>query len=280
MISPLLANIYLHYVFDLWAERWRRREATGDMIIVRYADDIVVGFEHEDDARRFLDAMRERLEEFALSLHPEKTRLIEFGRLAADDRERRGLGKPETFNFLGFTFICGKSRRGKFLLKRKTRGDRMRAKLREIKEELRRRMHQPIPEQGKWLAQVVSGYFNYHAVPTNSRALGAFRHHVVDLWRRALRRRSQTGRHDMGADEEAGGRLAPQTAHPSSLAARALRRQTPKVGAVCGNCRTYGSVRGALSNERPYRDPSSWRCGFRGSGSPSTRGSIRHFRSG
>ena len=131
VISPLLANVYLHYVFDLWAERWRRREATGDMIIVRYADDIVVGFEHEADARRFWDAMRERLEEFALSLHPDKTRLIEFGRLAADNRKRRGLGKPETFNFLGFTFICGKSRRGKFQLKRKTRRDRMRAKLKE-----------------------------------------------------------------------------------------------------------------------------------------------------
>ena len=168
VISPLLANIYLHYAFDLWAERWRRREATGDMIIVRYADDIIVGFEHEADARRFLDAMRERLGEFALSLHPDKTRLIEFGRFAAENRKRRGLGKPETFNFLGFTFICGKSRRGKFQIKRKTRRDRMRAKLQAIKQELRRRMHQPIPEQGKWLRQVVTGYFNYFAVPTNS----------------------------------------------------------------------------------------------------------------
>src|SRR5207253_2959137 len=119
VISPLLANIYLHYTLDLWAERWRRHEATGDMIIVRYADDFIVGFEHEADARRFLDAMRARLQEFALSLHPEKTRLIEFGRFAADNRKRRGFGKPETFNFLGFTFICGKSRRGKFLIKRK-----------------------------------------------------------------------------------------------------------------------------------------------------------------
>ena len=167
VISPLLANVYLHYVFDLWAERWRRREATGDMIIVRYADDIVVGFEHEADARRFWDAMRKRFEEFSLSLHPDKTRLIEFGRHAADRRAQRGLGKPETFKFLGFTFICGRSRAGKFLLKRKSRRDRMRAKLKEIKEELRRRMHQPIPEQGTWLAQVVRGYFAYHAVPTN-----------------------------------------------------------------------------------------------------------------
>jgi group II intron reverse transcriptase/maturase len=191
VISPLLANIYLHYVFDLWANRWRRREATGDMIMVRYADDIVVGFEHEADARRFLDEMRERLGKYALSLHPEKTRLIEFGRHAADNRKRRGLGKPETFSFLGFSFISGKSRRGKFQLKRKSRPDRMRAKLQAIKQELRQRMHQPIPTQGKWLKQVVTGYFNYHAVPTNSRALGTFRYHVIDLWTRTLRRRSQ-----------------------------------------------------------------------------------------
>ena len=189
--SPLLANVYLHYVFDLWAELWRRREAKGDMIIVRYADDIVVGFQYEADARRFWDEMRERLREFSLSLHPEKTRLIEFGRFAADNRARRGLGKPETFNFLGFTFICGKSRKGKFLVTRRTRRDRMRVKLGEIKEELRRRMHQPIPEQGRWLRQVVTGFFNYHAVPTNSAALGDFHHYVTDLWRRSLQRRSQ-----------------------------------------------------------------------------------------
>ncbi|MER9775598.1 group II intron reverse transcriptase/maturase [Mesorhizobium sp. M0220] len=191
VISPLLANIYLHYVFDLWVNRWRRREATGDMIIVRYADDVIVGFEREGDARRFLDAMRARLEEFMLSLHPEKTRLIEFGRFAAVDRKQRGLGKSETFAFLGFTFICGKSRKGRFLLKRKTRGDRMRVKLKDIKAELRRRMHWPIPEQGKWLRQVVTAHFAYYAVPTNGGALAAFRHHVTDLWRRTLRRRSQ-----------------------------------------------------------------------------------------
>jgi len=189
--SPLLANIYLHYVFDLWAERWRRQEATGDMIIVRYADDLVLGFQHESDAHRFLDAMRARFEEFALSLHPDKTRLIEFGRFAAASRERRGPGKPETFNFLGFTFICGRSRRGSFLLKRKSRRDRVRAKLREIKEELRRRMHRSIPEQGSWLAQIVRGFFAYHAVPTNFAALGKFRHQVIRLWLRTLRRRSQ-----------------------------------------------------------------------------------------
>jgi RNA-directed DNA polymerase len=197
VISPLLANIYLHYALDLWAERWRRREATGDMIMVRYADDMIFGFEHEADARRFLEAMRERLEEFVLSLHPDKTRLIVpgldpgIGRHAAANRKRRGLGKPETFNFLGFTFICGKSRRGNFLVKRKTRRDRMRAKLQAIKQELRRLMHQPIPVQGKWLGQVVRGYFNYFAVPTNSPALAAFRHSVTELWQRSLRRRSQ-----------------------------------------------------------------------------------------
>jgi group II intron reverse transcriptase/maturase len=190
-ISPLLANIYLHYVLDLWAERWRRREAAGDVVIVRYADDIIVGFQHETDARRFLEGMRERLGKFALSLHPDKTRLIEFGRFAAADRKRRGLGKPETFNFLGFTFICGKSRAGCFLIHRKSRRDRMRVKLKDIKKALWQRMHQSTPAQGKWLRQVVRGYFNYHAVPTNGPALAAFRYHVMDLWRSTLRRRSQ-----------------------------------------------------------------------------------------
>jgi RNA-directed DNA polymerase len=193
VISPLLANIYLHYVFDLWAERWRRHEATGDMIMVRYADDLVVGFEREADARRFWDAMRERFAAFALSLHPEKTRLIVFGRQAATRRGRLGL-KPETFNFLGFTHICGRSRRGTFQLRRHTRRDRMRVRLQEIKEELRRRRHQSIPEQGKWLGQVVRGYFAYHAVPTNERKIAAFRHYVSVLWLRTLRRRSQRDR--------------------------------------------------------------------------------------
>jgi group II intron reverse transcriptase/maturase len=193
VISPLLANVYLHYVLDLWVERWRRHRATGDMVIVRYADDFIVGFEHETDARRFLDEMRKRLEEFALSLHPEKTRLIEFGRFAAENRKRRGLGKPETFNFLGFTFICGKSKRGKFLLWRKSRKDRMRAKVRQVKTELRRRMHQSISEQGKWLKQVVIGYFRYHAVPTNGPALVAFRDEIIKRWHWVLSRQSQKG---------------------------------------------------------------------------------------
>src|SRR5258705_3812721 len=194
VISPLLANVYLHYVFDLWAERWRRREAAGDMIIVRYADDLVVGFQHEHDARRFWDAMRERLRAFSLSLHPDKTRLIEFGRFAAQNHEKRGRSQPETFKFLGFVLICDKSRQGDFRIRRKTRRDRMCAKLREIKEGLRQRMHRPIPETGKWLAQIVAGYFAYHAVPTNSPALSAFRYHVLVLWHRQLCRRSQRAR--------------------------------------------------------------------------------------
>ena len=206
VISPLLANVYLHYVFDLWAERWRRHEATGDMILMRYADDIVVGFEHEADARRFWDDMRKRFKEFSLSLNPDKTRLIEFGRFAAERRARRGLGKPETFNFLGFTFICERNSRGQFLVKRTTRRDRMRATLRRIKEELRRRMHEPIPEQGAWLKQVVRGFFAYHAVPTNGPALRAFYHYVKRIWLRTLRRRSQKDRfswqrmHGLAAD--------------------------------------------------------------------------------
>ena len=233
VISPLLANLYLHYVFDLWAERWRRREAAGNMIIVRYADDLIVGFEHETDARRFLDEMRKRLQEFALSLHSEKTRLIEFGRFAAESRKRRGLGKPETFTFLGFTFICSKTRRGKFQIKRKSRRDRMRAKLQAIKQELRRSMHQPIPKQGRWLQQVVTGYFNYHAVPTNSSSLSAFLSHVTNLWRRTLQWRSQKD----GMTWERIKRLAdhwlpkPRILHPWP---ETLRRQTPKVGEAMG----------------------------------------------
>jgi group II intron reverse transcriptase/maturase len=191
VISPLLANVYLHYVFDLWASQWRKRHALGPMIIVRFADDIVVGFDKASDARSFQTALRERMEQFSLSLHPEKTRLVEFGRFAANSRAQRGVGKPETFNFLGFTHICGRNRQGGFQLKRKSRRDRVRAKLREIKEELRKRMHDSIPEQGQWLRQVVRGFFAYHAVPTNSRNLSAFRYHIVDLWRRTLRRRGQ-----------------------------------------------------------------------------------------
>jgi hypothetical protein len=198
------------------------------MIIVRYADDFIVGFEHETDARRFLDEMRERLQEFALSLHTEKTRLIEFGRLAAANRKRRGLGKPETFTFLGFTFICSKTRRGKFQIKRKSRRDRMRAKLQAIKQELRRSMHQPIPQQGRWLQQVVTGYFNYHAVPRKTGRPGS----GPSGWpTTGSRNRESFIRGQRGAspsDTQGGSRM-------------------PELG-------PYGSVRGARGNSCPYRD--------------------------
>ena len=191
VISPLLANIYLHYAYDLWAEQWRRRHAHGNVIMVRYADDIVVGLEHRADAERFMAEMRQRMAAHELTLHPQKTRLIEFGRHAAKDRESRGLGKPETFNFLGFTYICGRRRRGDFQLKRKSRSDRMRAKLAEVKEALRRRMHETIDQQGAWLRMVLLGFYAYHGVPTNFRALWDFRFNITEQWRRALRRRSQ-----------------------------------------------------------------------------------------
>jgi len=194
VISPLLANIYLHYVHELWGQQWRQRHARGDVILVRYADDIVAGFEHRDEAERFLADLRERMTQFGLALHPQKTRLIEFGRHAAASRQTRGLGKPETFDFLGFTHICGRSRYGRFLLRRKSRRDRMRAKLRAIKEELKRRMHASVDAQGTWLGHVVRGFFAYHAVPTNSASLAAFRYHVAVLWLRTLRRRSQRDR--------------------------------------------------------------------------------------
>jgi RNA-directed DNA polymerase len=191
-VSTLLANVYLHYVFDLWAHQWRSRHAHGDMIVLRFADDCVVGFEHRDDAERFQTELRRRLAEFSLELNAEKTRLIEFGRFAAEQRKARGLGKPETFSFLGFTHICAKTRKtGRFKLKRVTDSKRMRAKLREVKTELRQRRHLPIPEQGRWLASVLRGHCSYYAVPDNSAALRAFRKQIVRHWLMALRRRSQ-----------------------------------------------------------------------------------------
>ncbi len=198
--------------------------------------------------------MRARFAEFSLSLHPDKTRLIEFGRHAAANREQRGLGKPETFDFLGFTFISGKSRNGKFLIHRKSRRDRVRAKLKEIKEELRRRMHGPVRQQAEWLKQVVAGFFQYHAVPTNGRALAAFRYHVIDHWRRTLRRRGQKHRMTWARI----GKLAddwlpkPRILHPCQTSASPSNTQG---GSRMRESRTYGSVRGALSNARPYRNP-------------------------
>ena len=193
-VSPLLANVYLHYVFDQWVERWRRRQAHGDMIVVRYADDFVAGFEHRVDAERFQAELSERLAKFGLELKAEKTRLIEFGRYAARDRAARGLGKPETFDFLGFTHISGKTRSGRFTVKRTTIAKRMRAKLKEVKTEIRRRRHQPIPEVGRWLRSVVGGHYAYYAVPGNAHAIARFRNLVARRWLRVLRRRSQRTR--------------------------------------------------------------------------------------
>jgi group II intron reverse transcriptase/maturase len=192
--SPLLANVYLHYVLDLWARWWRSRYAHGDMIIVRFADDFIAGFEHQHDAERFLADLRERLAKFALELHPGKTRLIEFGRHAARQRKARRVDKPETFDFLGFTHICGRTRDGRFGLRRVTISKRMRGKLREVKEQLLRHRHQPVPEQGRWLASVVRGHCAYYAVPGNSEAIRAFRTQAPKHWYRALRRRSQRSR--------------------------------------------------------------------------------------
>ena len=193
-VSTLLANVYLHYVFDLWAHQWRGRNARGEMIVLRFADDCVVGFENEDDAEWFQKDLRARLAEFSLELNAEKTRLIEFGRYAAQNRQKRGLGKPETFCFLGFTHICARDRKGRFKLQRITDSKRMSAKLREVNTELRRRRHLSIPEQGRWLANVLRGHCNYYAVPDNGKALNAFRHQIVRLWLMSLRRRSQRHR--------------------------------------------------------------------------------------
>jgi RNA-directed DNA polymerase len=193
-VSPLLANVYLHYVFDLWAHQWRRRHARGEVVIVRFADDCVVGFQYRDDAERFWTDLRARLAEFCLELNAEKTRLIEFGRFAAERRQKRGLGKPETFCFLGFTHICAKNRNGRFKLRRITDPKRTHAKLGEVKAELKRRMHLPIPTQGRWLASVLRGHYNYYAVPDNSEAIRAFRHQINRHWFNTLRRRSQRSR--------------------------------------------------------------------------------------
>lgn len=190
-VSPLLANVYLHYVFDLWAHQWRQKHVTGDIVIVRFCDDFVVGFENRQEAERFKEALIERFEKFNLELHADKTRLIEFGRFAAKSRERKGLGKPETFDFLGLTHICGRTQRGKFIVLRHTIGKRMRRKLMELGRELRRRLHEPIPLVGKWLRSVLNGHLRYFGVPGNSRKLESFRYHLSKLWYKALRRRSQ-----------------------------------------------------------------------------------------
>lgn len=192
-ISPLLANIYLHYAFDLWAHHWRKKQANGDVIIVRYADDFVVGFQHRAEAERFLNDLRARLARFGLTLHPDKTRLIEFGRFADRKRRGRGEGKPESFDFLGFTHYCGKTKNGKFAVRRRTMSTRLRRKLKDVRDELRRRRHDPVPEVGAWLKSVLDGHFRYYGVPHNRQALNVFRSEIARLWRRTLSRRSQKG---------------------------------------------------------------------------------------
>jgi group II intron reverse transcriptase/maturase len=195
VISPLLANVYLHYALDLWAETWRRTKAKGDVVIVRYADDFVLGFQHRAEAEQFLAELRERFKEFGLTLHPDKTRLIEFGRFAAERRRKRGEGKPETFGYLGFTHICGRTRKtGEFTVERRTVKKRLRAKLQQLKQELIKRLHSELPDVGVWLGQVIRGYFGYHAVPGNFQALTSFRDEAVKLWLRLVRRRSQRHR--------------------------------------------------------------------------------------
>ena len=196
VISPVLANIYLHYVLDLWFQKkWRSHEVRGDTIIVRYADDFVAGFQHKRDAERFLSAIKERFGSFELEIHPDKTRLIEFGRYAAERRRERGMRRPETFDFLGFTHYCNKTREGYFQLGRKPVAKRMRRTLKRIKEELRRRMHHDVEATAKWLGQVVNGWLNYYAVPTSFRYLRRFYHRLGRLWLRTLRRRSQKDRY-------------------------------------------------------------------------------------
>jgi RNA-directed DNA polymerase len=190
-ISPVLANVYLHYVFDLWVQQWRQRYATGDVIVVRFCDDFVVGFQYQQDAEGFLEALKERFRKFNLELHEGKTRLIEFGRFAAQNRKRKGKGKPETFDFLGFTHICSKNQKGKFMVMRHTIAKRMRAKLQELKRELRLRLHWPVPVVGKWLRVVLLGHYRYYGIVGNRRKVSAFRYHLSLLWYRTLRRRSQ-----------------------------------------------------------------------------------------
>jgi group II intron reverse transcriptase/maturase len=193
-IGPLLANVYLHYAFDLWAQDWRKRYARGDVILVRFADDIVAGFQYRSDAERFWAELRARLAKFSLELHPEKTRLVEFGRFAAENRRGRGEGKPETFDFLGFTHSCDKTRKGRFIVLRQTMKKRMRRKLREVKAKLRQRLHDPIPVVGKYLRSVVGGHFRYYGVPRNGPALTSFRHAIVWMWWRSVQRRTQQHR--------------------------------------------------------------------------------------
>jgi RNA-directed DNA polymerase len=211
VISPILANLYLHYVLDLWVDVWREKVANGDVIIVRYADDFVMGFQYKEDAEKFLEQLRERMRKFKLELHPVKTRLIEFGRFAQSDRKKRGQGKPETFNFLGFTHICGTTyKTGNFNVKRITIGKKMTAKLKEIRQKLRQRMHDGVPETLKWLQSVIRGYFQYHAIPGNWKRMQTFRNEVARSWCAQLRRRGQRRKYTWAKFWERLGSLLPK----------------------------------------------------------------------
>jgi group II intron reverse transcriptase/maturase len=246
IISPLLANIYLHYVHDLWVQSWRKKHATGDVYVVRYADDLVMGFQRWQDARAMRKALSDRMAKFDLELHPDKTRVLRFGRYARQDRARRGQGKPETFEFLGFTHIAGKDQQGKFQLHRHTSGKKMRAKLARVKEECRKRRHARVVEQHAWLRRVVSGHNNYYGVPTNSDALKRFRFEVERTWYRSLARRSQRGRWRPGQISRFAERFPlplPTIQHPwptERFAARIARGGSP-----VREIRSPGSVRGA-----------------------------------
>jgi len=239
--SPLLANVYLHYALDWWAQQWRKRHGRGDMIIVRFADDFAAGFEHLGDAKQFLTDLRQRFAGFGLDLHEDKTRLIQFGRFAAERRAERGLGKPETFDFLGLTHICAKTRDGRFFLKRITISKRKRAKLKQVKDQLKRRLHEPIPVQGAWLASVVRGHAAYYAVPGNINAVSSFRSQVTRTWYRALRRRSQRTRVNWKRMDRLATRWLPpgRVMHPypeTRFDARHLRKEPSAVVPHAGIC--------------------------------------------
>jgi group II intron reverse transcriptase/maturase len=224
-ISPLLANVYLHYVFDLWTHNWRQKHARGEILVVRYADDFIVTFQYKTDAERFLGELKERFQKFKLDLHPEKTRLIEFGRFAIDNYKKRGGGKPETFNFLGFTHICGTKLNGMFVVLRQTEKKRLRAKVTELKLELKRRKHHRLRDQCRWLRAVVIGHFNYYGVPTNLRALHTFRYRVIGFWMKALRDRSQNDHFTWERMYEMSSRWLPlgHITHPYPLARFGVR---------------------------------------------------------
>ncbi len=251
--SPLAANIYLHYVFDLWAHQWRQRHGQGDMRLIRYVDDIVVGFEKRHDAEQFLKELQPRLAAFGLDLHPDKTHLIECGRFARERRQERGLGKPKSFNFLGFTHVCGKSRTGKFRVERRTMAQRLRVKVAEIKVELRRRRHQPVPVQGAWLRSVLLGHYRYYGVPLNIKALQRFQKEVTRRWQRSLSRRSQKGFVTWKRMQRYVSRWIPAVRISHPYPQERFGVMTQGRSPMRSSC-TLGSVRGVPGNRHSYRD--------------------------